>query len=177
MSRRDGARSLEPITRSDLCRLAAIANADIEDLFLRKPETARAYAGRMFCIALCQGGALHYLDGKNGIKDLDVWVFFEAGTGRAFPYRRRGQRDFGDPKFGRTPGDEGFLGRRVDILGRSLRGVDRGDPVETLRKYLEGGKTESARQLARKAVILLEPRHLLGTVVWPRPANLLLRAR
>ena len=33
--------------------------------------------------------------------------------------------------------------------------------------YLSAGRTASARYLAEKAVILLEPEHLLGTVVWP----------
>jgi hypothetical protein len=32
----------------------------------------RLYADRLFAVALCQGAALHYIDGKNGVKDLDV---------------------------------------------------------------------------------------------------------
>ena len=163
-------RSLEKITRGDLRRLAAVANSDIADFFARNPATARLYAQRKFATALGQGGALHYLDGKNGIKDLDVWVFFSSSPTRPFPYRRRGQRDFGNSKFGQTPGHEHFVGRRVDVMGRSLGDVLPGKPVETLRRYLADGKTETARQLAKKALILLEPIELLGTVVW-RPGR------
>lgn len=65
-------RSFEPITKSDLKRLGQIAAVDREDLFKRKPETGRLYGDKLFAVALCQGAALHYLDGKNGIKD---WMF------------------------------------------------------------------------------------------------------
>jgi hypothetical protein len=53
----------------------------------------------------------------------------------------------------------------VDLIGRSISGVDRRDPVETLRRYLRDGSTESAWRLTEKAVILWEPVHLCGTVV------------
>jgi hypothetical protein len=158
-------RSYERITESDLRRLAALAAADRIDLFKRKPETGRLYSDRLFAVALCQGGALHYLDGKNGIKDLDVWSFYEENPERPFPYRRRAEVDFGHPKFGTTDGYAHFTGRKVDLIGRSISGVDRRDPVETLRRYLRDGSTESAWRLTEKAVILWEPVHLCGTVV------------
>ncbi len=98
---------------------------------------------------------------------MDVWSFYTENPEKPFPYRRRGESDLGILKFGKTIGYERFVGRKVDLIGRSLRGADASDPVGALRKYLREGKTESARQLAKKAVILLEPAHLLGTVVWP----------
>ena len=110
---------------------------------------------------------MHYLDGKNGIKDLDVWSFYTESPVRMFPPRRRAKVDFGSPKFGVTPDSPDFVGRRVDLLGRSIPKADTADPVGTLRRYLAEKKTESARLLALKAVILIEPSHLLGTVVWP----------
>ena len=160
-------RSYERITESDLHCLAVIAQADRLDFFIRKPDTGRLYSERLFAVALCQGAALHYLDGKNGIKDLDVWSFYEEHPERPFPYRRRAKVDFGDSKFGTTDGYSHFTGRKVDLIGRSIRNVDRHNPVSTLRRYLRSGTTESARFLAEKAVILLEPTHLFGTVVWP----------
>ena len=63
-------RSYQPITPEDLDRLSRIAAADRADLFERKQGTARLYADRLFAVALCQGGALHFIDGKNGVKDL-----------------------------------------------------------------------------------------------------------
>lgn len=160
-------RSYEPITKLDLELLAAIAMADRDEFFQRNPETARLYSERLFAVALCQGGALHYLNGINGVKDLDVWSFYREHPDRPFPYRRRAEADLGVPKFGTTEGCGHFVGRKVDLIGRSLPNVDIDDPVGTLQRYLRGGRTESARQLAKKAVILLAPAHLLGTVVWP----------
>jgi len=160
-------RSYVQISKSDLELLAQLARKDRAHFFSRKPATGRLYSGRLFAVALCQGAALHYLDGKNGVKDFDVWSFYTKNPEKPFPYRRRAELDLGIPKFGKTIGYEHFVGRKVDLIGRSLNGADTSDPVGTLRKYLREGKTESARQLAQKAVILLEPANLLGTVVWP----------
>jgi hypothetical protein len=164
-------RSYVPITEADLRRLAALAAEDRRDLFARKPDTGRSYADRLFAVALCQGAALHYIDKKSGIKDLDVWSFYEEHPRRAYPYRRRAKRDFGDPKFGTTDDSAQFIGRRVDLIGRSIPGADRSAPVETLRRYLRAGATESARRLAEKAVVLIEPSSLMGTIVWPENPN------
>jgi hypothetical protein len=71
-------RSLAPIDRSDLLRLAALAAETEAGLFGRHPHGAGRYAGRLLCRALCQGAALHFLDGKNGVKDFDVWSFYAA---------------------------------------------------------------------------------------------------
>lgn len=161
-------RSYVPLSAADLLRLGVIAREDRESLFLRKPELGHIYANRVFAVALCQGAALHYLDRKHGIKDLDVWTFFRTDGKRPFPYRRRGVADFGDPKFGKTDGSPDFVGRRVDLLGRSIPCVDYSDPVAVLRDYLARGETESARLLSQKAAIMIEPAPLLGRVVWPR---------
>lgn len=118
-------------------------------------------------MTLCQGAALHYIDNENGIKDFDVWSFYRAAPERPYPYRRRGVMDFGDPKFGQTDDSLSFKGRRVDLLGRSLEVSDGCDPVAALRDYLAGGRTQSARLLAQKAVVLIEPGNELGTVIWP----------
>ena len=160
-------RSLAPITLDDLRRLGRLAAKDRTALFSRKPETGLLYSSRLFAVALCQGGALHYLDRTNGIKDLDVWSFYTESPTRMFPPRRRAKVDFGDPKFGVTPDSPSFVGRRVDLIGRSIPNANPKDPVGALRRYLSEGKTESARQLAMKAVVLIEPEDLIGTVVWP----------
>lgn len=162
------ARSLEPITDLDLARLCELALDDLADLFARRPDTARLYRDRLLAIALCQGAALHYLDGRNGVKDFDVWSFFAQHLERPFPYRRNVPHDFGPSKFGRYPRDPPrFVGRRVDMLGRSLPvGLDT-DPVLAVRAYLRAGRTETARLLAQKAVVMLWPERLRGSVAWP----------
>ena len=81
-------RALEPLTKAHLSHLGALAAQDREGLFLRCPHLA-FYRERLLCIALCQGGALHYIDGRNGGKDLDVWSFYAAGSGPQFPPRRK----------------------------------------------------------------------------------------
>lgn len=158
-------RSLVPVTRSDLLRLGQVTREDREDLFARLPPY-RVLADRILAVALCQGAALHFLDGQNGVKDFDVWTFYAAHSEVRYPPRRRAARDFGNPKFGQSPDRPEFVGRRVDLHGRSLEAVPDEDPTETLRSYLLMGGTRSARHLATKAVVMIEPAALTGTVVW-----------
>ena len=165
---RESDRSLARIERTDLLRLAALAAQVEAGLFARHPDGAGRYAGRLLCRALCQGAALHYLDGKNGVKDFDVWSFYAALGDGPFPYRWRGTADFGPSRFGRFPGDSpSYAGRRVDLLGRSLPAPPGADPAAVLRDYLSAARTESARALAAKAVILIAPEHAIGERVWP----------
>jgi len=55
----------------------------------------------------------------------------------------------------------------VDLLGRSVEAFGETDPAAVLRGYLSEGRTGTARALARKAAVLLEPSDWLATVVWP----------
>jgi hypothetical protein len=161
-------RSFEHIERSDLLRLAALAAEREARLFAQHPDGAGRYAGRLLCRALCQGAALHYLDGRTGVKDFDVWSFYAALGDGPFPYRWRGTADYGPSRFGRYPGDApSFTGRRVDFLGRSLPAPSGADPIEVLRVYLATARTDTAQALAAKAVILISPERIAGTVCWP----------
>lgn len=160
-------RSYERITLEDLSRLAEISRLDREGLFARKPRY-RVLEDALVCVALCQGAALHFVDGENGVKDFDIWTFYAARPDHpAFPWRRRASRVFGDPRFGLPPDRLGFVDRRVDLLGRSIEVGTETRPTAILVRYLSEGRTGSARALARKAAVLLEPSDLLGTVVWP----------
>jgi hypothetical protein len=60
-----------------------------------------------------------------------------------------------------------YAGRRIDFLMRSIECPLDSGPVEAIRYYLTTGATDSARELARKAVVLIEPANLRGRVVWP----------
>ncbi|SRR6266511_117261 len=167
-------RSSESIDVADLLHLDDLASGDEEDLFRRAPQGAGRYKGRLICRALCQGAALHYVDGVNGVKDFDVWSFYRALESGPFPYRRVGHADFGPSKFGRWPYDAArFAGRRVDLIGRSLPAEPSADPASVLRTYLATGRTESARRLAAKAVVLINPRDRAGEVVWSAAADCL----
>jgi len=161
-------RSLERIGQPDLVHLADLAAQAERRLFARNPDGAGRYAGRLLCRALCQGAARHYLDGITGIKDFDVWSFYAARDDGPFPYRWRGTADFGPSRFGRYPHDpSSFRGRCVDFLGRSLPAAPADDPVTVLRAYLASPRTTTAKALAAKAVVLLDPPGLLGEIIWP----------
>lgn len=164
----DTDRSLARIEVADLVRLAALA-ADAEaDLFRRNPHGSGRYADRLLGRALCQGAALHYMNGKNGVKDFDVWSFYAQYDDWPFPARWRGTRDFGPSRFGRYPDDlPRYSGRRVDLLGRSLPAAPGTDPADAIRRYLATRWTTSAKALAVKAVVLIDPQNRAGEIVWP----------
>jgi len=161
-------RSLARIEVADLLRLAALAAEAEAELFRRHQRGSGRYAGRLLGRALCQGAALHYVNGKNGVKDFDVWSFYAQHGDWPFPARWRGTRDFGPSKFGRYPADPPrYTGRRVDLLGRSLPVAPGTDPAHAIRDYLAAGRTTSARALAAKAAVLIDPAHRAGEIVWP----------
>jgi hypothetical protein len=163
----DPGRSYEPLTVRDLARLAEIARADREARFGRRPRWA-VYRDRVLCVALCQGAARHYVDGATGIKDIDVWTFYAEHPDGPFPPRWMTKVDLGPSRFGRWPGDPPrFTGRRVDLAARSLPVRSGADPIRAVREYLRGGRTETARALAEKAVVVLDPPELRGEVIWP----------
>src|SRR6201987_3824409 len=164
----DSDRSLERIEMADLLRLAALA-ADAEaELFRRNPQGSGRYAGRLLGRALCQGAALYYVNGSNGVKDFDVWSFYAQYDDWPFPPRWRGTRDFGPSKFGRYPGDPPrYSGRRVDLLGRSLPAQPGADLANVLRRFLAARGPDSAKALAAKAVVLIDPQNRAGEIVWP----------
>ena len=153
-------RSLEHLTPDDLKDLYAGSVQRLEEYFVLGP-------GRKWhdlydiqhpmAVALCQGAALHYIDKVNGIKDFDVWFFYPFNQ-KHLPYRTIWNWDYQNPKFGHHPSEPRYTGRRVDVIVRSIK-------QDSVLDYLKSDKTSSARELARKAVILLAPE--LGKIVWP----------
>lgn len=158
-------RSFGQIDIDDLKRLYDLARRDREDLFSRYSAYQEAYADRVICVALCQGAAQHYIDGKTGIKDFDVWTFYRTNPKKRWCYRRLKSCDFGDPKFGQSMDRPDFVGRRVDLLGRAIAASREEHPRTALQRYLREPKTDTAFRLAKKAVVLLYPD--CGTVIWP----------
>ncbi|GIK74792.1 MAG: hypothetical protein BroJett021_37800 [Chloroflexota bacterium] len=159
-------RSYQAIEITDLRRLVQIAQKDEFEFFEKHPEWAKLYAGRKICIALCQGAALHYIDGSTGINDFDIYTFYRKHPAKSLYPKRIKSYDFGDTKFGQSQDKPGFIGRRVDCLVRSIDAAKGEDVEASIQRYLRDGKTETARLLAAKAVILLEPN--CGKVIWPR---------
>jgi hypothetical protein len=151
-------RARELITKADLGRLSEIARADREWFFKSYPKYA-PYQSRVARVALCQGAALHYIDGWTGVNDFDVWTFHYELPIR-FPYRRHAREDFGPSHFTDWSG-------RVDLMARSLRADPGTDPAKMLRDYLTKTPTTTAWWLAQKAVVLIDPELRRGEVVWP----------
>jgi hypothetical protein len=164
----DSARSYARITKADLKRLARIAEEDREDFFERHREFALLYRKRLLCVALGGGGALHYLNGVTGVREFQVWSFYAQHAEAPFPVHQVSHTDLGESKFGRGVDlPETYKGRRVVLQGRSIDALPGDDALEALQRYLRAGASPTARELAAKAVVLLEPDALLGMEAWP----------
>lgn len=158
-------RSLAPILLEDLKVFASFALTDRADFFSRHQREEK-----FLLSALCQGAAKHYVDGINGVKDVDIWSFFEKSPDIInFPVRRRVARDLGESKFGVHPDDKeaGFQGRRIDLLGRSIDVALGEKPVDALQRYLQEAKTSTAWYLSQKPVVIIDPPELIGQIIWP----------
>jgi len=132
-------------------------------------------------IALCQGAANHYavthgyasryLDPqKNGVKDIDIWYFFKKIKSKLFHPMWKQHRDLGISKFGKSPSDHGYLGRRIDFFGRSIPLYDEESIDKAICNWLRNGKCKSsAHYLYQKAVVGLYPDSCLGKIIWLNP--------
>lgn len=157
-------RSYLPIDLTDLQRLKEIAEQDRKRFFKNHLDWAQLYQKRVLCVTLCQGAAEHYATGKRGINDFDIWTFYKTNPLKPWCYRRNISYDFGDSKFGQSKNRPHFLGRRVDCLGRDILFIKSDNLRSALERYLQEGKTKSARLIAQKPVVLLEPD--LGKIIW-----------
>jgi hypothetical protein len=147
------------LTQAHLRDLGRMAASDREYFFERRPD--RAFHGsRILCVALCQGGAVHWIDGQNGVNDLDVHTFYADGGGARYPPRRKIQVSYHGS--GLTNWSE-----RVDLLGRSIPHKAGEDSVASVVGYLKTPRSRTASELARKAVVLIDPTDRLGEVIWP----------
>ncbi len=161
-------RSQEIITKRDLKKLLLLARTNMDSFFKRNPSY-NEYIGKEVLVALCQGGALHYLNRQNGVKDFDVWLFYPMKS-RNLPYRRKGVVDFGESKFGVHPDmkRKGYSGRTVDVLIRSDEFFKGKSPEKEVVEYLQYKKSDTSIFLAKKAVIGLYPDRLFGKQLWHR---------
>jgi hypothetical protein len=164
----DPGRSYATVTKTDLKRLARLAEAEREDFFSRHREYALLYRKRLLCAALCGDAALHFLNGVTGIDQFEAVSFYAEHAEAPFPYHHVSHQDLGASKFGRSPDlPETYAGRRVELRGRSIDARPDDDPLAAVQRYLRAGATPTARELASKAVVLIDPDHLVGLEAWP----------
>lgn len=175
-------RSYRCLTIEHLDRLSGIAAADRERFYATQP----LYRDRHLATALAQGGALHWLDGTTGVKDLDVWSFFALPPEhhRFVADVRHVHTDFGPSELGRqsydldlarTPSERAkclkwsaYAGRRVDLMLRGIKCEPHADPADAVWDWLRAGRPgSSAWWLSQKAVILIDPPDRRGEQVWP----------
>ena len=162
-----GGASFEQITRADLRRLGRIAEEEREDFFTRRADWRLLYRRRLLCTALTGRSAVHFCNGTSGVVQFDVCLFFALHAEAAFPHRWTSLRDFGSAKFGRAQGEANYIGKRIRFSGRSINCRPSDDPVAVLQTYLRRGRTPTARQLRKDAVVLIGPERYLGYVAWP----------
>jgi hypothetical protein len=175
-------RTSAPLTIEHLQRLSELAALDRERFYVAQP----LYRGRLVATVLAQGAALHWVNGTNGVKDLDVWSFFALPPehGRFVADRRETQADFGPSALGRQQYDltavrngrqrsryrrwQLYEGRRVDLMMRGLQCPLDADPAVAIRQWLLSGRPGSSPWwLAKKAIILIDPPERRGELVWP----------
>ena len=191
------------LTREHLDRLADLAARDHEAF--TRPAGRPEYRPRRLLAVLGQGAARHYLDclaghdpgSSTGVKDLDVWTFYAAIPGTAFPAaRRETHADFGLSSLGRQSYDladartareqalwrrfAAYQGRRVDFLMRALPvrpGAPYAEIIQAVQDWLRRGaassqlKKPSAWHLAQKAMVTLTPAPQRGQILWPADAG------
>ena len=95
---RKSVRSSAPLTVEHLARVSELAQVDHEHF--TRDEGHPEYRDRRLTVVLAQGAAEHFVDGRHGVKDLDVCVRRRrSGTGRPFPA-------VGHDRGGRLPGGQ-----------------------------------------------------------------------
>ena len=151
-----------PLTPDHLRLFAKLAVDEHEDFFHRNPAAALIYRSRFLAAALCQGAALHYLGRGNGMKDVDIHLFYEQHPDRRQVARKVRSIVMEVPGFGE---------RKVDFIKTVVPSAfvthNRRDLVVLLRAFLTAQPTDNASHLAEKAVVGLVPESILATVIWP----------
>ena len=158
-------RSYERMRVDDLRGLAIIALKHLDAFVEEHRENYGWCENHLLLVCLCQGAAEHYVRGERGIKDFDVWTFFEVQAGeKPFPWRRHGTEDFGPSRYGgvgRNPRDKGFTGRRIDVFGRSIARHAEQATEDAVLKWVRS-KRRSAQHIVTRPVVVLYPERECG---------------
>ena len=165
-------RSFERLQIEDLRRLAASAMENLNRFVGGNRGKYGWCESHLLMLCLCQGATEHYIRRKRGVKDFDVWAFYEVQTGeKSFPWRRYSTEDFGHSRFGRNPCDEGYTGRRIDVFGRSITRKTGQSPENAVLAWVHS-KRKSTRHIVTNPVVAIYPERDCGRVIWdPRDGS------
>jgi hypothetical protein len=174
----DRSPSSEKLSDADLDRLLEFERVERERLY-RESATWRAHRNRLLCVCLGQGTALHLIDGSD-LNDFDVLTFFARSPSLEpnslnSSFRAGRHRDFGPSRFGKRTDAEArtkfpaYAGRNVDLFAYAIPAKRADDPSDAVRAWLTAAPTKSARLVAEKPVVMLEPERL--RVIWPIEAE------
>jgi hypothetical protein len=125
----------------------------------------KVYKNKLVAICLCQGAAKHILDGKSGIKDIDIWLFFRDDVNVKIP-------DIKNMRYTKWGSFTRIGKKRMDFMKKGIRDniinkAKSKKPDDILYSYLRNSKTLTSKELAQKAVIGLYPEKIFGKVIWP----------
>jgi len=151
------------LTDGDLRRLAIVAQMDREQFFATYARWRQLYGDRHICTVLCDEGP--------DARGYTVWSFFREHPDAPLPYRRKRVWPVEDARFGRCLDHPAFVGRSVAVISRSIPAGLLDDAGETLRHYLQAGRSASARLLQDRRLVQLEPAEGRGAAVWPEPES------
>jgi hypothetical protein len=145
---------------------------------ISKTEYGRKYKPGIAAIALCQGGANHYVvvngyarhyydPQRAGLKDIDIWFFFNK---QGFHPQWKLVDDFGPSKFGQNPEEPKYVGRRMDFFGRSISFQPRDTIKSAVERWVKSGvQGSSAWHLSNKAIVAIYPENIVGNILWINP--------
>jgi len=154
-------RSSVELSDGDLRRLAIVAQMDREQFFATHGRWRQLYGDRFICTVLCDEGP--------DAPGYTVWGFFREHPDAPLPYRRKRVWPVQDSRFGRCLDHPAFAGKSVAVISRSIPAGLLDDAGGTLRRYLQAGRSASARLLRDRRLVLLDPAEDRGVVVWPDP--------
>jgi hypothetical protein len=90
-------------------------------------------------------------------------------------FRAGRHRDFGPSRFGKRTDKEGrarfptYEGRNVDLFAYAIPAKRTADRAAAVQAWLRAAPTDSAKLLAEKAVVMVEPERL--EIIWPVEAE------
>ncbi|PYV23749.1 MAG: hypothetical protein DMG27_14845 [Acidobacteria bacterium] len=70
-------RDYRALSEQDLQELLDPSDKELRRFLKTGNGKYAVYQERLIAVCLCQGAAKHFLDQQTGVKDIDIWFFFE----------------------------------------------------------------------------------------------------